>query len=212
MNVATVQMSQEEARAKLQACRTQLRRRADEEYEALEKGYAALAAGTPLIDVETALRDCPVDAIGRPRLAIARADRKQVRMDWPRRSQFCSFHTATAYRSDQRWPTLTESFHLGREHDHTATHSWMDDPTKLYEADLEGYALVPLIPAEHRPNGALRRYHILWEVEEWAENRHRTEPDRDPYLLEHLAGSLYRVIAEWDLTDLERAVMRGRVG
>ena len=211
MNVATVQMSPEAARKKLQACRSQLHRRADAEYEALEKGYAALAAGTPLFDVELALRDCPVDEIGRPSLAVARADRKQVRMDWPHRSQFCSFHTSTDYRFDQRWPTLTTSFHLGRQHSHTERHSWSDDP-KLYPADIEGYALVPLIPAEHRPNGALRRYHILWEVEEWSANRHRTEPDRDPYLLEHLAGSLYRVVAEWDLTDLERAVMRGRVG
>lgn len=211
MNVATVQMSQEAAREKLRACRSQLHRRADEEYAVLEKGYAALAVGTPLIDVEVALRDCPVDAIGRPRLAIARADRKQVRIDWPHRSQFCSFHTSSDYRFDQRWPTLTQSFHLGRQHGHTEQKSWSSD-NRLYPTDLEGYALVPLVPAEHHPNRPLRRYHILWEVDEWAESRHRTEPDRDPYLLEYLAGSLYRVIAEWDLTDLERAVMRGRVG
>lgn len=211
MEVATVQMSQEEARKKLQACRSQLHKRADDEYKALEKGYAALAVGTPLIDVEIALRDCPVDEIGRPRLAIARADRKQVRVDWPIKSQWCSFHAATDYRFDERWPTLTVSYNLGREHGHKAIRPYLSDG-KAWPTDIEGYALVPMVPPDHRPNGALRRYHILWEVEKWSEMRHRTEPDRDPYLLELLGGSLYRVVAEWDLTDLERAVMRGRVG
>ena len=74
MHVATVKMPQEEARKKLRACRQQLHKRADDEYVALEKGYAALAAGTPLIEVEIALRTCPVDETGRPLLAIARAD------------------------------------------------------------------------------------------------------------------------------------------
>ncbi len=211
MEVATVKMPPEEARRKLRACRQQLHKRADEEYEALEKGYAALAKGTPLIDVELALRDCAVDEKCRPRLAIARADRKQVRVQWGASTHWCSFHSSTDYRFDARWPTLTTSFNLGRMHGHKEAASWRGDD-RLYPCSIDGYALVPMVPPDIRPNGALRRYHILWEVEQWAERRHRTEPDRDPYLLEHLGGSLYRVVAEWDLTDLERAVMRGRVG
>lgn len=212
MEVATLQMSQEEAHQKLRACREQLHKRADDEYTALEQGYAALAKGTPLIDVEIALRDCPFDEKGRPRLAVARADRKQVRVDWRQGTQWCSFHTAVDYRFDARWPTLSTSFNLGREHGHKEPQSWRNNPEIPYPTDIEGYALVPMVPPDVRPNGALRRYHILWEVEKWSEMRHRTEPDRDPYLLELLGGSLYRVVAEWDLTDLERAVMRGRVG
>jgi hypothetical protein len=35
-------------------------------------------------------------------------------------------------------------------------------------------------------------------------------PDRDPYLLRHVGGALYAVLAAWDLTDLERAIMSAR--
>ena len=45
-------------------------------------------------------------------------------------------------------------------------------------------------------------WHILWEVEKWANQQHNVTPDIDPYLLKHVTGSLYAVIAEWDLTNL----------
>ena len=73
-----------------------------------------------------------------------------------------------------------------------------------------GYALVPLVPADVRPSGQLRNYFILWEVEQWSDRRIGAKPDIDPYLLRHLAGDLYVVEAEWDLTELERAIMSGR--
>jgi hypothetical protein len=73
-----------------------------------------------------------------------------------------------------------------------------------------GYALIPMIPADVRPRDALENCYVLWEVEHWADRPIRATPDRDPYLLKHLAGDLYAVIAEWDLTELERAIMQGR--
>lgn len=36
-------------------------------------------------------------------------------------------------------------------------------------------------------------------------------PPGDPLLLKHLAGTLYAVLAVWDLTELERAVFGGRM-
>jgi hypothetical protein len=77
-----------------------------------------------------------------------------------------------------------------------------------------GFALVPMIPAAVRltlPTGTTDRdSFILWEVEEWADRRIGSRADRDPYLLRHLGGDLWAVLAEWDLTELERAVMAGR--
>lgn len=52
--------------------------------------------------------------------------------------------------------------------------------------------------------------HILWEVEVWSDTRLGPQADRDPYLLRYLGGDLWMVLGEWDLTDLERAVMAGR--
>jgi hypothetical protein len=76
----------------------------------------------------------------------------------------------------------------------------------------KGYALVPMIPLDVRPKtGIPENAYILWEVERWADERLDVAPDIDPYLLKHIPGSLYAVIAEWEFTDLERSILRGRV-
>lgn len=46
---------------------------------------------------------------------------------------------------------------------------------------------------------------MLFEAE-W-----RPEPPKDPALLRHIGGDLYSVVAVWDLTELERAVLAGRL-
>lgn len=70
--------------------------------------------------------------------------------------------------------------------------------------------MVPIVPADVRETvtGPLRDYHILWEVEQWHDQPLVTPPT-DPYLIRHIGGSLWSVEAEWDLTDLEKAVIAG---
>jgi hypothetical protein len=64
-------------------------------------------------------------------------------------------------------------------------------------------AIVPQVPAPLRPNSHLRNYHILWEAE-W------DGVPTDPALLKHLGGDLYALLAVWDLSPLERAVLAGQ--
>jgi hypothetical protein len=67
--------------------------------------------------------------------------------------------------------------------------------------------VVPLIPPRHRPRKhRLHLFHVLWEVEAW-----NLAPPFDPALVRHLRGDAWSVIATWDLTSLERAVLSGRV-
>ena len=68
-------------------------------------------------------------------------------------------------------------------------------------------AIVPNIPPALRPKRGLRLYTILWEAE-WSADP--TAPT-DPALLRRLGGDLYILLATWDLTELERAVLGGRV-
>lgn len=191
MNVSTITMPKELAAAKLRAYREQLRRRADEEYEAAAAGYAALAAGTPLLNLTEAFAQTGLGEDGRPRLAIARADRKQV--------------TVTVRPISLEFDTLRKS-RWGYEGSLLITIPF----TSATHTHRYGYALVPMVPADVRPSGSLRDYFILWEVEQWSDRPLLAWPDRDPYLLKHLAGDLYVVVAEWELTELERAVMTGR--
>lgn len=63
-------------------------------------------------------------------------------------------------------------------------------------------AMVPHIPPDVRPKRGLPNYHVLFEAV-W-----KPEPPIDPYLMRRLGKSdFFIVLAAWDLTEIERAVM-----
>jgi hypothetical protein len=66
------------------------------------------------------------------------------------------------------------------------------------------WAIAPSIPPAFRPKGDLKGYHLLWEA-------HWQAAPVDPLLLKHIGGDVFAVLAQWDLTPLERAVLRGRL-
>jgi hypothetical protein len=65
-------------------------------------------------------------------------------------------------------------------------------------------ATVPTVPPQFRPR-SLTGYHVLFEAE-WQE----APQPADPALLKHLGGDLWAVVATWDLTPLEAAVLGQR--
>ena len=199
MNVPLIEMNRQDALTKIDAYAAHLRKRADDEYAAALAGYRALADGKPLLNLTDAIHHAGLGDDGRPRLAIARADRRQVKVQ---------AQTWGSNRGQVLFDATSRNFHQwGYMGSLVISIRWREPQIEM----RTGYAIVPMIPADVRPNrGQLRDYFILWEVEQWADNRIRVEPDRDPYLLTHLAGDLYAVEAEWDLTPLERAIMSGR--
>lgn len=67
-------------------------------------------------------------------------------------------------------------------------------------------AQVPLIPVDVRPKRGLANYHILFEAE-WG-----PVPPKDPMLLRRIGkADVWLVLAAWDLTEVERAVLAGRL-
>lgn len=194
MNVTTIRIPEAEAKEKLRAYRKQLHRRADDEFAACAAGYEQLAKGRALLNVADAIRSAPRDEKNRPRLAIARADRHQVHyLESSGRDRFCAASSTWNVKS----PSLDMVF---------SGAVWSTRPA-------EGYALVPMVPAdalEAAGNPALKKCFVLWEVEQWADRRIGSRPDIDPLLLLPLGGDLYAVLAEWNLTPLERAVMAVR--
>jgi hypothetical protein len=200
MEVPTIQMARQKALDKLESYRHQLTKRADEEYEAAVTGYKALADGKVLLDLVDVFAAVPTDHKDRPALAIARADREQVEFCWSRSQPLFIFDARkNGYGKDDS--TLVVRVQAGRLRDtRKAPETWQS----------RGYALVPMVPADVRPRVDLKKCHVLWEVPEWADNRISAAPS-DPYLVQHLAGTLWVVLAEWELTPLEQAITRGRI-
>jgi len=202
MNVPTIEVTSEEARAKLKAYRSNLHKDAERMYSQCADVYEKIAAGAKIIDLAAAIDQAPRDQEHRPQLAIARADRKQVQVrilrhrwiDGRLMPMTAWYYSGDPERRGWHWNSLMVEVPLSGKH-----------PAKYLS---DGYARVPMVPADVRPaTGNLRDWHILWDVEQWSD-RPVIDPPRDPLLLRHLTGSLYQILAEWDLTEIERAVMR----
>ena len=196
MNVPTIAMDPDQAKAKLKAYRRELHHQADATYQAAADGYRFLSAGFPLIDIEAAIRAGGFDGEGLPCLAIARADSKVV-----------CVHT---------WSGETR-FYRERNRGRRPTNEVVSLPIAAPQNHWRKYTRVPMVPADviqqlrnQNRSAKLSNYHVLWEVERWYD-RNPVEPPVDPYLLKHCGGGLFAVLAEWDLTELERSVMRGQI-
>lgn len=200
MNVATITMDPEQAKAKLKAFRADKHKDAEIVYRQCAEAYEQLAKGRTLIELSKAIQGGGFFPEMRPKLAVAPADAKEVEFIWPGGDTSATFRTL---KPKTRRVVRELPVPLGREHG--LTREWNN---RSWPKFISGYAMVPMVPADVRPRtGQLADWHVLWEVEHWADKSLTGRPPRDPFLLQHVAGDLWAVLAEWDLTDLERAVM-----
>lgn len=229
MDLATIEVPAAVARKEFLAYRESLRTERDEhrraEDEELMRAYRAASRGARLIRLTDVLRAGGVqttevpetqwvaavsggrgrtERTGRmlvaqlPKLAVCRADVERV---------FCrGVNTAGGVRF-----TYTPAWDQREAH----TRKRFDVANGTFEVPAlaastwphEMAAMAPSVPPALRPNPHLRNYHLLWEAE-WKQPR-RLVPPGDPALLHHVGGELYAVLACWDLTPLEQAVLAG---
>lgn len=187
MNVPTITMPIEEARAAFREYRDTVRTRQEQDGDAaIMIGYGALARGRAIVDIFEAIPTAGLHDNGLPKLAIGRADWPYVQLAWRWKHP--------GHWTFAKWPSPRR----GRPP------AGINLPAGLLPRSSVNFtprAMTPLIPPRIRPATAeLHRYHILWEADWQA-------PPGDPMLLRHLAGSLYAVLAVWDLSPLERAVL-----
>lgn len=152
----------------------------------IAKAYRALKGGKRLLDLHDSMRLAGCDDLGRPKLAVGRADWKVATFRGWKGNDNVMFRKEDGYSYKQ---VVVPAKCL---------------PGLVYpEHGFRLEAPTPLIPPRYRPaQGNLRNYWILWEAA-W-----RDIPV-DPLLLQHIGGPLYLVLAAWDLTPVERAVLRG---
>jgi hypothetical protein len=144
--------------------------------------YKRIAQGKTVIRAMASIVSAGLNAQGLPVLALARADERKV--EWRCHGGWGEFTPAWNCRSKSRRIRV----------------NW----DGLRYDGQEGSAVVPIIPIHLRPKRGIANYHVLWEAD-W-----RSIP-KDPYLLRRFAGDAWLVVAAWDLTDVERAVMAERL-
>lgn len=193
MNLATIEIPVDEAKERLAEYEAAVRQDRNAEDEAIAAGYRAAARGLPIIRLSQAIADGGWFDDGLPRIAVVRADAQQcwVRVNhWQAPEQVLFSATPDA---DNRGALVGR--HTVRVPVKSPARHW-----------TRGRTVVPVVPPRFRPRPArLRRCHTLWEVESWT-----PEPPKDPALLRHIRGDLWAVLAVWDLTELERAVLAQR--
>jgi hypothetical protein len=149
--------------------------------------YKRIAQGKLVIRALASITAAGVDEKGLPKLAIMRADQREAHLQV--RNDEMIFYSAQTRGSTARFSVPMP----GVKHAH-----W--DDNKRYGRKAQ----VPLIPVHLRPRKGIQNYCILWEAD-W-----QAYPI-DPYLLRRCGQDAWIVVAAWDLTPVERAVMSSRL-
>lgn len=191
MQVATINETRWQAREKYAEYLRGVKERLSDELEAIKNGYRELSRGRQVLDLVATMQQAGVDEQQRPRLAIVRAD-----------AQLCWYGWRNV-RGEEPWKATRPTFSMSRDWKPAKSRCVQLPRETLPEPRRTCRAIVPTIPPRLMPAGKLSNFHILWEAE-W-EN-----VPIDPMLLKHLGKSLYVVLATWDLTPLEQAVLRDR--
>jgi hypothetical protein len=206
MNVSKIEMDPGQAQLKLNAYKERLAARhsqqVDAEWRSAMDAYKELAKGTPLIDPVAAIRENGWRPDGRPVLAIARADQKRCRFE-------CSPSWATnnlAALTPSQWTFIGSKQQWDKQRQSNLRFCVRDVTAVPPVQPKQGTAMVPMVPADAMPAKGcdLSKHWILWEVESWD-----FAPPIDPILLRPIGGDLYAVVAQWDLTEVERAIITG---
>jgi hypothetical protein len=195
MDLQPITMDRYKARELFLEYRRAVKARHTDEDKQIMEGYRYLAKGIKVLNIIDALRQGGVDRQKLPRLAICRAN-----------AEYCYFKRAHWNTDTHVLAATCDAIHAQHYTRQRVTMPASLFPTAASDHSLrtEAQALVPIIPPQFRPADNLFNYHILWEAD-W-----EVAPV-DPVLLKHIAGPLYAILAQWDLTDLERAVIEGRL-
>ncbi len=198
--VVKIEMGEKEAEEAYQQYLEVVKTRKDKYLQELKKVYYNLKQGKTVVDIYEAMKKAGLNKEGYPRLAICRADAKQVYFQ-----KQAVGSGAFSHENFNAWNKRSVKFDVSVPSNTFPQWAIREDSTWAI-ANQNIKSKVPIVPAHLLPNGKLENYHILWETKEW-----ESIPEaKDPFLLKRLSNNLFVVLAEWDVTKLEQSIIRGR--
>jgi len=207
-NVTTVsEMSQEEAKEQWRRYCELIKTHPSDHAKTLKKAYHALSKGHEIIDVYQAFKQAGKHENDKPKLAICRAHHEICMFERRSGGAGAFWRPNISPRWTNYLPSVTLPPSIFTRWDEE---KWSPTGWSNQGRTTTVQTVVPIVPAEFYPKGQLERYFILWEVEEdgWEPVQ---EPPGDPMLLRRLSKNLFTVLAAWNLTDLEKAVIHGSI-
>lgn len=166
----------------------------DPVYKDLQKVYNQVKNGQKVIDISKVIAKGGIHKDIKPKLAIAMVGLKKI---------ICTYYEdgSVTYSEKNDWSRRSKI------NDVILTHClpvWKSGQQWVNKQTLE--APVPPVPPRFLPKKLTNDYFILWEVDEW-----KMVPPTDPYLLRRITKTMFVVLAGWDLTDIEKSAMAGRM-
>lgn len=150
----------------------------------IERIYREISKGNTVIQAFESIKNAGFDEKGRPKLAIVQAAAQRC---------FCRADSTEVFFRD--W---------AKRQSPGIKIPWPMAPGEASRLWNSAVARVPLVPVHLRPKTKLEKYHILWEAD-WE------DVPVDPMLLRRIGqADAWVVLAAWDLTAVERAVLRSR--
>jgi hypothetical protein len=208
LKVEQLAIPKNKASEEYEAYKQELKRSKTQFNEDMKSLYAHMKHGGKVLDLWESMKLAGLNSDGDPKLAIIGASFSKVRFskeyDWQNNmmvSNGGAFQPATSLTWSQRMKyqvVVPKEFFP----------DWSKDAKgSILRREIE--TITPIVPA--RIMNALRshkleNYHILWEVEKW-----QPVPPKDPMLLKRITPNMFLILATWDLSPLERAVIRGRI-
>ena len=173
----------------------------------LHRVYGHIQKGGTAIDVHASFKKARLNVEGDPRLAICRADGKTCYLVKHKDGST----VYSAFEFSRSWEAYVNDYQGRKSYGDIAL------PPETFDFPKNGYGkikqqfvqtLTPIIPASILApiKHSLKNYHVVWEVEEW-----KPVPPRDPILVKMVNPSVALVLATWNLTELERAIIKGRL-
>lgn len=178
------------------------------EYTDLKKVYNQIKCGRKVVDIFKVIQKGGIHDNHHPKLAIAKISTKKLWCRYWPTGEVC-FINKSGWRDESPGDLSVGDVHLKNclpMYVREKVIPLADGSSAWRPSLLQLSAPVPPIPPQYMPKIVTDDYYILWEVDEW-----KMVPPTDPWLLKRITKTLFVVLAGWDLTELEKSVMHGRM-